>query len=125
MTLYRTTVSAGEGMDFVLSDGSLDRHGTRINPRGWEIGKYLPALFGHAGIPIGKWENVRVDGDRWSGAWQWPPRALSARIDELRSLVEQGILRAVSVGFESLDVRQAGQERIRLRAAERWSRLRW
>ena len=67
MTLYRTTVSAGEGMDFVLSDGSLDRHGTRINPRGWEIGKYLPALFGHAGIPIGKWENVRVDGDRLLG----------------------------------------------------------
>jgi HK97 family phage prohead protease len=109
MTLYRTTVSAGEGMDFVLSDGSLDRHGTRINPRGWEVGKYLPALFGHAGIPIGRWENVRVDGDKLRGRLAMAAKGTSARIDELRSLVEQGILRAVSVGFEVLDLGKPGQ----------------
>ena len=109
MTLYRTTVSAGEGMDFVLSDGTVDRHGTRINPRGWEIGKYLPALFGHAGIPIGKWENVRVDGDKLLGRLAMAAKGTSARIDELRSLVEQGILRAVSVGFEPLDFGKPGQ----------------
>ncbi len=109
MTLYRTTVSAGEGMDFVLSDGTLDRHGTRINPRGWEIGTYLPALFGHAGIPIGQWENVRVDGDKLRGRLAMAAKGTSARIDELRSLVEQGILRAVSVGFEVLDLGKPGQ----------------
>ena len=109
MTLYRTTVSAGEGMDFVLSDGTLDRHGTRINPRGWEIGKYLPALFGHAGIPIGKWRDVKVDGDRLVGRLEMAAKGTSARIDELRSLVEQGILRAVSVGFEPLDFGKPGQ----------------
>jgi HK97 family phage major capsid protein len=109
MTLYRTTVSAGEGMDFVLSDGTLDRHGTRINPRGWEVGKYLPALFGHAGIPIGQWENVRVEGERLLGRLAMAAKGTSARIDELRSLVEQGILRAVSVGFEVLDYGKPGQ----------------
>jgi hypothetical protein len=109
MTLYRTTVSAGEGMDFVLSDGTLDRHGTRINPRGWEIGKYLPALFGHAGIPIGQWQDVRMDGDRLVGRLAMAAKGTSARIDELRSLVEQGILRAVSVGFEVLDYGKPGQ----------------
>jgi hypothetical protein len=96
-------------MDFVLSDGTLDRHGTRINPRGWEIGTYLPALFGHAGIPIGQWENVRVDGDKLRGRLAMAAKGTSARIDELRSLVEQGILRAVSVGFEVLDIGKPGQ----------------
>jgi HK97 family phage major capsid protein len=109
MTLYRTTVSAGEGMDFVLSDGSLDRHGTRINPRGWELGKYLPALFGHNGIPIGQWQDVRMEGDRLLGRLALAAKGTSARIDEMRSLVEQGILRAVSVGFEVLDYGKPGQ----------------
>jgi HK97 family phage major capsid protein len=109
MTLYRTTVSAGEGMDFVLSDGTLDRHGTRINPRGWQFGKYLPALFGHNGIPIGQWQDVRMEGDRLLGRLALAAKGTSARIDEMRSLVEQGILRAVSVGFEVLDYGKPGQ----------------
>lgn len=107
--LYRTTVSAGEGMDFVLSDGTLDRHGTRINPRGWQFGKYLPALFGHNGIPIGQWQDVRMEGDRLLGRLAMAAKGTSARIDEMRSLVEQGILRAVSVGFEVLDYGKPGQ----------------
>src|SRR6185295_13172803 len=36
-------------------------------------------------------------------------KGTSARIDEMRSLVEQGILRAVSVGFEVLDYGKPGQ----------------
>ena len=48
--LHRTSVSAGEGLDFVISDGSLDRHGTRINPKGWDLTNFKKnpiALFGH------------------------------------------------------------------------------
>jgi HK97 family phage major capsid protein/HK97 family phage prohead protease len=104
---YRTSVSAGEGMEFVISDGSLDRHGTRLNPNGWELANFKRnpiALFGHSGgFPIGRWENVRVEGSRLIGKLVMAAEGTSARIDELRKLVEQGILRAVSVGFSVLE----------------------
>lgn len=108
MTLhYRASVSAGDGTDFVISDGSLDRHGTRINPRGWDLSAFKRnpiALFGHSGgFPIGKWENVRVEGDKVLGRLVLAAEGTSARIDELRKLVEQKILRAVSVGFSVLE----------------------
>ncbi len=113
MTMYRTTAVAGEGMDFVLSDGSLDRHGTRINPKGWDLGNFLRnpiALFGHSGgFPIGKWENVRVEKDKVIGRLMLADAGTSDRIDELRKLVEQGILRAVSVGFSVLEWGKPGK----------------
>lgn len=100
---HRASVSEGTGWDFVLSDGSLDRHGTRINPAGWDLAAFKRnpiALFGHSGgFPIGRWENVRVEGDKLLGRLVMAAKGTSARIDELASLVEQGILRAVSVGF--------------------------
>lgn len=112
-TMYRTTAAAGDGMDFVISDGSLDRHGTRINPKGWVLSNFLRnpiALFGHSGgFPIGRWENVRVDRDKVVGRLVLAAEGTSARIDELRKLVEQGILRAVSVGFSVLEWGQPGK----------------
>lgn len=106
-TMHRTTASAGDGMDFVISDGSLDRHGTRINPKGWDLSNFMRnpiALFGHSGgFPIGRWENVRVEKDKVVGRLVMAAEGTSARIDELRKLVEQGILRAVSVGFSVLE----------------------
>jgi HK97 family phage prohead protease/HK97 family phage major capsid protein len=112
-TMFRTTAAAGDGMDFVISDGSLDRHGTRINPKGWVFTSFLRnpiALFGHSGgFPIGRWENVRIDGDRVLGRLVLAAEGTSARIDELRKLVEQGILRAVSVGFSVLEWGQPGK----------------
>lgn len=104
MTLiHRTAVSDGGGFDFVISDGSRDRHGTRINPNGWDLSAFLGnpmALFGHnSDFPIGRWENVRVENNKLVGRLVLAARGTSQRIDELRSLVEQGILRAVSIGF--------------------------
>ncbi|RYE84440.1 MAG: hypothetical protein EOP19_11580, partial [Hyphomicrobiales bacterium] len=112
-TMYRTTAAAGDGMDFVISDGSLDRHGTRINPKGWVLANFLRnpiALFGHSGgFPIGRWENVRVDGEKVIGRLVLAAEGTSARIDELRKLVDQKILRAVSVGFSVLEWGQPGK----------------
>jgi len=100
---YRERVTAGAGAEFVISDGSLDRHGTRINPAGWRLDQFNRnpvALFGHAGgFPIGRWEGVRVEDDRLVGRLALAAKGTSARIDEIRKLVEQGILRAVSAGF--------------------------
>ncbi|MDI6026730.1 phage major capsid protein [Corticibacterium sp. UT-5YL-CI-8] len=103
---YRTTATAGAALDFVLSDGSRDRHGTRINPNGWDLSAFKRnpiALFGHSGdFPIGKWENVRAEGGKLLGTLRLAAKGTSQRIDELINLVEQGILRAVSVGFSPI-----------------------
>lgn len=103
---FRTAFSGGAGLDFVLSDGSCDRHGTRINPRGWVLSDFLRnpiALFGHRGdFVVGNWENVRVEGGKLLGRLALAAEGTSDRIDEIRKLVEQGILKATSVGFSVL-----------------------
>lgn len=112
---HRTTISDGNGFDFVLSDGSLDRHGTRINPDGWKLAAFKKnpiALFGHSGgFPIGRWENVRIERERLCGRLVMATPGTSDRIDELRRLVEQGILRATSVGFEPIKFGEPGQSK--------------
>lgn len=109
----RERASEGTGLDFVISDGSLDRHGTRINPDGWDLTAFKRnpiALFGHSGgFPIGRWESVHVEGGKLLGRLVLAAKGTSARIDELASLVEQGILRAVSVGFAVLEYGTPGK----------------
>lgn len=106
MTIRREAVTPGDALEFVLSDGSRDRHGTRINPNGWDLSHFRNnpiALFGHdSAFPIGRWENVRAEGGKLIGTLKLAAKGTSQRIDELISLVEQGILRAVSVGFSVL-----------------------
>lgn len=103
--LHRESSTPGKGLDFVLSDGSLDRHGTKLNPEGWDLRAFKKnpvALFNHgreSGIPIGWWTKVRVEGGKLIATLNMAAAGTSARIDELRSLIEQGILRATSVGF--------------------------
>ncbi len=104
MTMIRKTVAAaGGGLDFVLSDATVDRYGDIIEPSGWDLRwfKRNPiALFGHDNsFPIGTWSNLRVEGGKLIGRLNLAARGTSERIDELISLVEQGVLRAVSVGF--------------------------
>lgn len=112
--LHRTSVSAGETLDFVISDGSLDRHGTRINPKGWDLRNFKKnpiALFGHdSRFPIGTWSNIRTEGDRLVATLVLAARGTSDRLDEIISLVEQGVLRAVSVGFNVIKFGTAGKD---------------
>lgn len=105
---HRTSVSSGEGLDFVLSDGSLDRHGTRINPKGWDLRNFKRnpiALWAHGRdprvgqTPLGKWTNIRSVGDQLVATFVRAAVGTGPIIDELCSLIEQGILRATSVGF--------------------------
>ncbi len=112
--LHRTSVSAGEGLDFVISDGSLDRHGTRINPKGWDLRNFKKnpiALFGHdSRFPIGTWSNIRTEGDRLVATLKLAAKGTSQRIDEIIGLVEQGVLRATSVGFNVIKFGTPGKD---------------
>ena len=92
---------------FVLSDQSVDRMGDTIRAEGWELGQFKSnpvALFGHDHTKIvGKWENVRVVGKRLLGTLKLAKPGTSDFIDTVRSLVEQGIIKAVSVGFQPIE----------------------
>jgi HK97 family phage prohead protease/HK97 family phage major capsid protein len=107
MTLIRkaspSTADISGALEFVLSDATVDRYGDSIVASGWDLTSFKKnpiALFAHShDYPIGTWTNLRVEGEKLIGKLKLAERGTSARIDELIGLVEQGILRAVSVGF--------------------------
>lgn len=109
MTVIRKAASSdvGPNLEFVLSDATVDRYGDIVDPAGWDLKWFKKnpiALFGHwSHEPIGTWADVRVEGKKLLGRLVFAAEGTSARIDELRRLVEQGILRAVSVGFRPLE----------------------
>jgi HK97 family phage major capsid protein/HK97 family phage prohead protease len=110
MTVVRKVTvakAAGDDLEFVLSDDTKDRYGDVIDPKGWVLDNFKKnpiALFNHnSNFPIGRWENVRVQGGKLIGKLKLAAKGTSDRIDELLSLVEQGILRAVSVGFQPIE----------------------
>ena len=96
-----------EGLTFVLSDATVDRYGDIVEPRGWDLSNFSLnpiALFNHnSDFPIGSWKNLRVENEQLVGDLEPASRGTSARIDELLSLIEQGILRATSVGFRPIE----------------------
>jgi HK97 family phage prohead protease len=93
--------------EFVLSDESVDRHGDIVRAAGWDLSDFLNnpiALFGHAHDQIiGTWSNVHVEGKRLVGRLRMASEGTSELVDVVRKLVEQRILRAVSVGFMPLE----------------------
>lgn len=107
MIIHKAVAEKGDGLEFVLSDGTVDRYGDIVEPDGWDLRNFKKnpiALFGHSsGFPIGTWANLRVEGGKLLGRLVLAAKGTSDRIDELRGLLEQGILRAVSVGFRPLD----------------------
>jgi HK97 family phage prohead protease len=92
----------------------LDRMGDVLDPGGWELRNFLRnpiALFNHnKDAIVGRWHNLRVENDELRGHLEVAPKGLSARTDELRGLVEAGILKAVSVGFRPSQARPRGKD---------------
>ena len=107
-TIFKSaSQSADDPMTFVLSDGTTDRMGDVLNPAGWELTNFRQnpiALWAHASSrPIGVWSDVVVRGKQLIGKLNFAAKGTSSLIDELRSLVEQRILKTVSVGFSPLE----------------------
>src|SRR5262245_14356004 len=105
--IHKTHTGEVNGLEFILSDDSVDRMGDVVSASGWELSNFKKnpiALFSHrADFVIGTWRNLRVEGNELRGHLQLAPEGTSARIDEIRKLVEAGILRAVSVGFRPIE----------------------
>ena len=94
-------------MEFVLSDESVDRMGDVIRASGWNLTQFKAnpiALFGHSHENIlGVWENVRIEGKSLLGRLKLAKPGTSPLIDTVRSLIDQRILKAVSVGFQPIE----------------------
>jgi HK97 family phage prohead protease len=110
----RAATDAPIGMEFVLSDASVDRMGDLIEQDGWELANFKRnpiALFNHnKDAIVGRWHDLRVEKGELRGHLELAPKGISARIDELRGLVEAGILKAVSVGFKPSQARPRGKD---------------
>lgn len=124
MLVKKVTVAkaAGGALEFVLSDATVDRYGDVIDPAGWVLDPFEQnpiALFNHdSDFPIGTWADVRVESGRLVGRLTLAAPGTSARIDELVSLVGQGVLRAVSVGFQPLATEPRGDGGLRFTRQE-------
>lgn len=84
----------------VASDESLDRHGEVVRASGWDLGNFKknPVMLtshNYDELPVGKW-NVNIEGKRLIAN---PSFASTTRGKEVKTLVDEGMLNAVSVGF--------------------------
>lgn len=99
-----------EDREFILSDESVDRMGDIILSDGWDLTNFRSnpiALFNHnPNAIIGKWVNMRVVDKTLRARLELASAGTSKRIDEIRALVEAGILKATSVGFRPIDHEQ-------------------
>jgi HK97 family phage major capsid protein/HK97 family phage prohead protease len=106
--IRKTHSETVRGSEYVLSDDSIDRMGDSIQTNGWDLAEFANeknpiALFNHnPNFIIGRWQDVRVDGNVLRGRLELANKNTSPRVNEIRKLVEQGILKAVSVGFRDL-----------------------
>lgn len=95
---------ADDPLEFVMSDGSVDRMGDVIEPDGWRLDNFRRnpvALFGHEpSFPIGKWHDVGVRRGQLTGRLELMD-PVSERLREIHAAIKAGVLRAVSVGFHS------------------------
>lgn len=106
------------GLEFVLSSErpGADRHDDIIAVAGIDTTDFKRnaiCLFNHhADQPIGRWTNLRVDGDKLKGNLHLAPKTTSPRLAEIHALVDARILRAVSIGFipkESSPLKSGGK----------------
>ena len=94
--------SEADPYEFVMSSAAVDRYGDVVE-QDWDLKHFKRnaiALWNHnSNTPIGLWEKVRVEGGKLVGRLKLANTGTSELIDTLRNLVEQRILKAVSVGF--------------------------
>jgi uncharacterized protein len=97
----------------VGSDDSLDRHGDRINPKGWDLENFKknPVIMlnhNYEQFPIGKAINVKRKNNQLIFDVQFSKTLEVAR--QAFNLVKEGIMRAWSVGFMPLEFSKAGSD---------------
>jgi HK97 family phage major capsid protein/HK97 family phage prohead protease len=102
--ITRTGVqSVADPYTYIMASDAVDRAGDVIDMAGVDLAQFKRnpvALWNHdSASPIGTWQNVKAVGGQLVGDLVLAKQGTAAYIDRLRQLIEQRILRAVSVGF--------------------------
>jgi HK97 family phage prohead protease len=89
---------------FTLSDGLPDRMNDTINPHGWDTTGFKAnptVLWAHLSNepPVGRMPRIFVANERLMGDVQFPQEGVYPFADTIHRLVEEGYIRACSVGF--------------------------
>jgi HK97 family phage major capsid protein/HK97 family phage prohead protease len=104
----KATQDEADPFRFIVSTEAVDRMGDVILLSGWRLANFKKnpiALFQHnASMPIGRWEDIKAEGDALTARLVMAEFGTSPMINTIRSLLEQRILRACSVGFRALKV---------------------
>lgn len=106
--IVKSASSGSRRFRAIASTGSLDRHGDIIEPGGWKLDAYRknPVVcwaHDYALSPIARATHIAVEGQRLMLEAEFPPIGTSARSDEVATLIECGLLGAVSVGLVPLE----------------------
>ena len=89
---------------FVFSDGTVDRSGDSIDPKGWKTETFMEnpvALWAHdsSSPPIGRASSVGAVGAKLMGDIEFMSAEISPFADSIYRMIKAGFVRAVSVGF--------------------------
>ena len=101
--IHKTHASEVKACRSCCPTSSVDRMGDIIMANGWKLSNFkrnpIALGFHRNDFIVGRWKDVRIEGRELRGDLELAPEGTSPRIDEIRRLVDAGILRAVSVGF--------------------------
>jgi HK97 family phage prohead protease len=120
-TKFLSTLSPRQ-VRVIASDGSIDRMGDILEPRGAELDAFRknPIVLGQhdAAMPIARCSSIGVDGGAVVAVIDFPPLGINERSDEYLALIKAGVLSAVSVGFLPI-------EREAIRSTGGWRYTAW
>src|SRR5262245_2388820 len=73
----KTHTGSNNGMEFILSDESVDRMGDIISADGWQLANFrknpVALAFHRSDFAIGKWKNLRVENKALRGYLELAP----------------------------------------------------
>ena len=114
MTMIRKMIRAeitalgDDEVEVVMSTAALARDGHVLVPSGCDLTNYRAnpiVLWSHnPDFPVGNAEDISVGSDKISARIRFAPSGISPKADEVRGLMKTGVLRAVSVGFEPIEM---------------------
>lgn len=104
----RAINSTDRTADFVASTDAVDAHGDVIDQMSWRLDDYKSnpvVLYGHdcGELPIGQCTSVGVRGGQLECTIKFASAEANPRAEEVWRLVQEKVLRAVSVGFMPTD----------------------
>jgi HK97 family phage prohead protease len=103
---------SGRIYDFTISTGSVDRMGDTVAVDGWKLDQYKRnpvVLWAHdsASLPVGRAIAVFRDGERLRATMKFADTSFA---DRVRQQVDDGVVKATSVGFVPINFKFAHEK---------------